>query len=96
MYLQIKNNEIILLFFIEHFIIKSGSKAHSDKQRRMKMEIATQTVSEIASQIRSIYDDGTFIFVELGDAMIEIERNDIDNPDEVTAEQLAQLILEYY
>ncbi|MGL5295961.1 MAG: hypothetical protein ACRDAO_03300 [Culicoidibacterales bacterium] len=60
------------------------------------MEIATQTVSEIASQIRSIYDDGTFIFVELGDAMIEIERNDIDNPDEVTAEQLAQLILEYY
>lgn len=54
------------------------------------------SVAEIAADIRSVYDDGTFIHVELGDAMVEIERNDVANPDEVTVEELAELIAEYY
>ncbi|MGL4623455.1 MAG: hypothetical protein ACRCWD_01000 [Culicoidibacterales bacterium] len=54
------------------------------------------TVTEIAAEIRSVYDDGTFIYVELGDAMVEIERNDVANPEEVTIDELAELIAKFY
>ncbi|MGL6227804.1 MAG: hypothetical protein ACRC3J_01180 [Culicoidibacterales bacterium] len=54
------------------------------------------SVAEVAAEIKSVYDDGTFIIVELGDAMVEIERADVVNPDEVTVEELAELIVAYY
>ncbi|MGL4972782.1 MAG: hypothetical protein ACRC6H_06535 [Culicoidibacterales bacterium] len=53
-------------------------------------------VTAIAAEIKSVYDDGTFIIVELGDAMVEIERADVANPEDVTVEELAQLIADYY
>ncbi|MGL5915587.1 MAG: hypothetical protein ACRCZG_04950 [Culicoidibacterales bacterium] len=53
-------------------------------------------VAAIAAEIKSVYDDGTFIIVELGDVMVEIERADVANPEDVTVEELAQLIAEYY
>lgn len=55
-----------------------------------------QTVAEVAADIRSIYDDGTFIYVEMSDAMVEVERNDVANPEEVTIEELATLIFDHY
>lgn len=56
----------------------------------------TQTVAEIAAEIRSVYDDGTFLHVEMNDSMVEVERGDVSDPENVTLEELATIILKSY